>query len=225
MKAADTQRNLIYLTTKKYKGMIIINTTTKELSEAKDALNEVREFKASGVEVAQEKLFGIIETMAKIIERSVLEENARIVSPLGYDLTDFCNAIERQCPPSLMSAFCTQSKSELADLFGRISTTQLKEDTEGGIIEKFNSVNSTLLLCSKFFSLICDTVAGDDLPIMEGEEGEKIKKALIFANSPAMADLLNTLLKKYGCESYDELAKILKAKSELLELNKNNINN
>ncbi len=198
--------------------MIVINSTSKELLRAKDALNELKEAQALGVEITTDIYKSAVEAMAAIIERGVLEENQKVVSPLGYDLTDFCNAIETQCTPALMSAFCTQSKSELADIISNVASGLLKEDTT--IFEKFTSVNQTLNLCSRFFCLIHDTVAGDCLPIMEGEEAEKLKKAFVFANSPAMTTLLDTLMKKYGCDSYEKLAAILKENNDFIKSQK-----
>lgn len=195
--------------------LLQIYSTVEEVNRAKEALEVINDFKANGIVPTNEQYDTVFESVLSVFDKIETETHLKVMSPNGYDLTDFCNLIESQCPPSLLSAFATNSQAELANLMRYIDQTQIKSESGADIWELFNAITGTLSLCSKFLGSIYDTVAGD-LPLIEGEEAEKLKSALVFANSPAMNTLLNCLKSKYNCETDEELAEVLKKKSAKL---------
>lgn len=189
-----------------------VYATAKEVSKAKEALKVIGDLRANGIEPTNEKFETALDSALSVIDKIESENHLKVMSPGGYDLTEFCNLIERQCPPSILSAFCTQSKGQLASLMAYIDVNMIKSESGQTIWNLFNEITGTLTLCSKFLESIFDTVAGD-LPLLEGEEGERLKSALLFANSESMKALIDFLKAKYNCETDEELLKILKAKS------------
>lgn len=191
-----------------------ICTTENEVNKAKGALKVIEDFKANGIEPTNEQYETAFNSVSPVLDKLEVENHLKVMSPNGYDLTEFCNLIERQCPPSLLSAFCTHSQAELASLMRYIDKAQIKSESGAEIWELFNSIAGSLTLCVKFLGSIYDTVAGD-LPLMEGEEAERFKTALLFANSPAMKALIDSLKTKYNCKTDEELAETLKTKASV----------
>jgi hypothetical protein len=189
-----------------------IYTTEKEISKAKEALSVIEELKDNGIEPTSEQLEAAIADVSSVLDKIEVENHLKVMSPKGYDLTKFCNLIENQCPPSLLSAFCTHSQAELAGLMRYVDKKQIKSESGADIWELFNGIAGSLTLCNKFLGSIYDTVAGN-LPLIEGEEAEKFKSALVFANSPAIKEVIECLKVKYNCETYEELSDVLKAKT------------
>ena len=195
--------------------LLQIYSTVEEVNRAKNALGVINDFKANGIEPTNEQYDTAFSSVSSVLDKIEVEHHLKVMSPNGYDLTKFCNLIESQCPPSLLSAFAIQSQAELANLMRYVDKAQINSESGADIWDLFNAITGTLSLCSKFLGSIYDTVAGD-LPLMEGEEAEKLKSALVFANSPAMKTLLDCLKSKYNCETDEELAEILKNKSAKL---------
>lgn len=195
--------------------LLQIYSTVEEVNRAKDALEVINDFKTNGIEPTKEQYDTAFSSVSLVLDKIEVEHHLKVMSPNGYDLTKFCNLIESQCPPSLLSAFATQSQAELANLMRYVDKAQIKSESGADIWELFNAITGTLSLCSKFLGSIYDTVAGD-LPLIEGEEAEKLKTALIFANSPAMRTLLDYLKGKYNCNTDEELAEVIKEKAKLI---------
>lgn len=189
-----------------------IYTTAKKVIKAKEALKMIEDLKEEGIEPTNAQYETALVSLSSVLDKIEVENHLKVMSPNGYDLTEFCNLIESQCPPSLLSVFCTHSQAELASLMRYIDKEQIKSESGADIWELFNGIAGSLTLCTKFLGSIYDTVAGD-LPLMEGEEAERLKSALVFANSPAMKELIESLKTKYDCETDEELLDILKAKS------------
>lgn len=192
-----------------------IYSTVEEVNMAKDALGVINDFKANGIEPTNEQYDTAFSSVSSVLDKIEVEHHLKVMSPNGYDLTKFCNLIESQCPPSLLSAFAIQSQAELANLMRYVDKAQINSESGADIWDLFNAITGTLSLCSKFLGSIYDTVAGD-LPLIEGEEAEKLKTALIFANSPAMRTLLDYLKGKYNCDTDEELAEVFKEKANLI---------
>lgn len=195
--------------------LLQIYSTVEEVNRAKEALSVINDFKANGIEPTNEQYDTAFSSVSSVLDKIEVEHHLKVMSPNGYDLTKFCNLIESQCPPSLLSAFATHSQAELANLMRYIDKAQINSESGADIWDLFNAITGTLSLCSKFLGSIYDTVAGD-LPLMEGEEAEKLKSALIFANSPAMRTLLDYLKGKYNCNTDEELAEVIKEKAKLI---------
>lgn len=193
-----------------------IYTTAKEIDEAKNALNVIEDLKANGIEPTNEQYEASVGCASSVLDKIEMENHLKVMSPNGYDLTKFCDLIESQCPPSLLSAFCTHSQAELASLMRYIDKDQIKSESGAEIWELFNGIAGSLTLCTKFLGSIYDTVAGD-LPLLEGEEAERFKSALVFANSPAINSLIENLKTKYNCETDEELLDILNTKTASIE--------
>lgn len=189
-----------------------VYATEKEISKAKEALSIVNDLKANGIEPTNEQLEAAFDCVSSVMDRIEVENHLKVMSPNGYDLTKFCNLIESQCPPSMLAAFCTHSQAELASLMRYIDKDLIKTESGTDIWKLFNGVVGSLALCTKFLGSIYDTVAGD-LPLMKGEEAERFKSALVFANNPSMKALLECLKTKYNCETDEELVEILKEKN------------
>ena len=189
-----------------------VYATANEVNKAKEALKVIEDFKANGIEPTNEQYETAFGSVSSVLDKIEVENHLKVMSPNGYDLTEFCNLIESQCPPSMLSAFCTHSQAELASLMRYIDKAQIKSESGAEIWDLFNGIAGSLTLCVKFLGSIYDTVAGD-LPLMEGEEADRFKSALVFANSPAMKTLIDSLKSKYDCETDEELLEVLKAKS------------
>lgn len=193
-----------------------IYATAKEIDEARKALNVVEDLKANGIEPTNEQYEASVGCASSVLDKIEMENHLKVMSPNGYDLTKFCDLIESQCPPSLLSAFCTHSQAELASLMRFIDKDQIKSESGAEIWELFNGIAGSLTLCTKFLGSIYDTVAGD-LPLLEGEEAERFKSALVFANSPAINAVIENLKTKYNCETDEELLDILNTKTASIE--------
>ena len=184
-----------------------------EIIKAKDALKLIKDLKSAGATLTNEQLEVAVEAAAGVLNKIEVENGLKVMSPNGYDLTGFCKLIESQCPPSLLAGFCTHSQAELARLMGYIDKDYIKSDCSSDVWELFNGITASLSLCAKFLGSIYDVIAGDCLPIMEGEEAERFKAALVFANNPAITSILESLKVKFDCKTNEELAKLLNSKS------------
>jgi hypothetical protein len=192
---------------------IQIYAKATEVVKAKDALKLIEELKAAGAKLTVEQYEVAIEAVAGVFDKIEVENDLKVMSPNGYDLTGFCKLIESQCPPSLLASFCTHSQAELARLMGYIDKAQIQSDCGSDIWELFNGITASLSLSAKFLGSIYDVIVGDNLPILEGEEAEKFKAALIFANNTAFTSILESLKAKFDCKTNEELAKLMNSKS------------
>lgn len=191
-----------------------ICATENEVNKAMEAFKFIEDLKANGIDPTNEQFETAFAGVSSLLDKIEVENHLMVLSPKGYDLTKFCNLIESQCPPSLLSSFCVHSQAELASLMRFIDKNIIKSESGSDIWELFNGITGSLSLCSKFLGSIHDVIAGD-LPLIEGEEAERLKTALVFANNPAMKTLIDSLKEKYNCETDEELAEILKKKASV----------